>query len=586
VRALNTWGPAALRITGLASLVLLLWNPAIAHRAPAGTAPVVLLDASLSMGARPGHWAQALDTARALAHGGVILRFGRTVAAFDTAPPEDGASRLAPALAAAAARGGPIVIVTDGAIDDRDALPSDVIARSRVVVLGDPAAPDAFVSSVEGPHQVAPRDTVTLRVTFGRSGKREAGSGKSDAILVTSLGGKTLASRKVTLPDSGTVTEDLTLPASRLPSPGWSALEVGLQWAGDSERRDDSRAFPISVTTEPAAVVLGAPPDWDATFLARALGDVVRVPVRYFTQITPGRWNEGVTLAPVTLERVQRALRGARLVVEVGDPSRWLRVTAPAVLLWNSAGGSSGDWYLAPAPSSPLVGALASVPWDSLPPVLAALPASPDSGAIPVLQATRSRRGQAQSVVVVTQSARGRRAVVNVAGLYRWDFRGGASQQAYRATVAGLVDWLLAGGSNASDWAHPDSLDIPAGLPVTWRWTGPGSPRPVGALFAATSGPRTDTLRFGADGRAEVLLPPGTYRYTLADGHGSGLVVVDRYSDEWRPGGGGGATLEDQPGRAAAERVVTDWRERWWLFALAIAAFAAEWVWRRRMGLP
>jgi len=79
------------------------------------------------------------------------------------------------------------------------------------------------------------------------------------------------------------------------------------------------------------------------------------------------------------------------------------------------------------------------------------------------------------------------------------------------------------------------------------------------------------------------LLPPGTYRYTLADGHGRGLVVVDQYSDEWRRGG---ATLEDQPGRVAAERVVTDWRERWWLFALAIAAFAAEWAWRRRLGLP
>jgi len=27
-------------------------------------------------------------------------------------------------------------------------------------------------------------------------------------------------------------------------------------------------------------------------------------------------------------------------------------------------------------------------------------------------------------------------------------------------------------------------------------------------------------------------------------------------------------------------------RDRWWLFAIAIAAFAAEWAWRRRQGLP
>lgn len=581
MRGVNAWGPAALRITGLACLVLLLWNPAITHRAPAGAAPVVLLDASLSMGARPGLWAEALDSARALARGGVILRFGRTVAGFDTAAPGDGASRLAPALTAAAARGGPIVIVTDGAIDDRDALPSDVIARSRVVVLGHAAAPDAFVSSVDGPHQVAPGDTVRLRVTYGKAGSRQLSAVSNKATLSVRLDARVLVTRQVVLPDSGTISADLPFPVSRFPT-GWSTLAVGIQWAGDSESRDDSRAFPIEVTTEPAAVVLGAPPDWDATFLARALGDVARVPVKYFTQITPGRWNEGVTLAPVSLERLQRALRGARLVVEVGDPSRWPRVTAPALLTWNSAGGSTGDWYLAPAPSSPLVGALASVPWDSLPPVLAALPTSPDSGALPVLEATRSRRGQPQAVVLVRQSARGRRAAVNLAGLYRWDFRGGASQQAYRATIAGLVDWLLAGGSTASDWAHPDSLDIPAGLPVTWRWTGPGTPRPVGIALAAPSGALSDTLRFGADGRAELLLPPATYRYTLADGHGRGLLVVDQYSDEWR----GGATLEDQPGRAAAERVVTDWRERWWLFALAIAAFAAEWAWRRRMGLP
>jgi len=27
-------------------------------------------------------------------------------------------------------------------------------------------------------------------------------------------------------------------------------------------------------------------------------------------------------------------------------------------------------------------------------------------------------------------------------------------------------------------------------------------------------------------------------------------------------------------------------RDRWWLFAVAIAAFTAEWAWRRREGLP
>ena len=68
--------------------------------------------------------------------------------------------------------------------------------------------------------------------------------------------------------------------------------------------------------------------------------------------------------------------------------------------------------------------------------MLAASPALPDSGAVSVLEATRSRRGQARPVVLVRQTSRGRRAVVNLAGLYRWDFRGGSSHQAYRALVA------------------------------------------------------------------------------------------------------------------------------------------------------
>lgn len=587
MRRLSAAGPLALRFTGLASLVLLLWNPAFTREAPAGGAPVVLLDASLSMSARPGLWRAAVDTARALARGGVILRFGRQVAAFDTAPPRDGASLLAPALTAAAARGGPIVVVTDGAIQDADALPADLVARSRVVVVPRARPPSAFVASVAGPHQVSPGDTVTLHVTFGRAGMREPGAAASGAQLSVRADGRVLASRRVLLPDSGTETTDLTLSGSRLPASGWSVLDVGIQWAGDSEPRDDSRGFPISVTSEPAAVVIGAPPDWDARFFARTLGDVARVPVRYYTQIAPGKWNEGVTLTPVSLEQVRRALAGARLVVEIGDPGRWPPLppapAAPALVTWNTTGDAAGDWYLTPAGSSPVSGALALAPWDSLPPVLAAIPSLPDSGAIPVLDATLARRGQARPVVTVRETSRGRRAALNLAGLYRWDFRGGASQQAYRTLVAGLVDWLLGGGSGAAGWAHPDSLDVANGLPVPWRWTGPGAPKDLAVtLGGGAAGTVTDTLRFGGDGHAELLLAPGVYRYSLADGHGRGWFVVDRYSAEWHRG----PTLEAQPGRPVADRLIVDWRERWWLFALAIGAFAAEWVWRRRVGLP
>src|SRR5207249_3915336 len=80
-------GLAALRAAALGALVLLLWNPSAARVAAGGAPPLVLLDASLSMAGHGGRWRGALDTARALARGGIIWRFGERVAGFDTLPP-------------------------------------------------------------------------------------------------------------------------------------------------------------------------------------------------------------------------------------------------------------------------------------------------------------------------------------------------------------------------------------------------------------------------------------------------------------------------------------------------------------------
>ena len=145
-----TAGLAALRVGALAALVLLLWNPSTSSVA-AGGESLVLLDASLSMAGHGGSWRGARDTARALARGGVIWRFGDRVAAFDTVPPTDGSSRLAPALDAAAGRGGPIAVVTDGAITDRADLPPDLLRRARIIVL----PPDAWTLIIQAPSRVA-----------------------------------------------------------------------------------------------------------------------------------------------------------------------------------------------------------------------------------------------------------------------------------------------------------------------------------------------------------------------------------------------------------------------------------------------
>ena len=585
-----TLGLAALRATGVGALVLLIWNPT-AVRLGVGDAPrLVLLDASLSMAGQGGHWAAALDTARALARGDVIWRFGARVTAFDTLAPRDGATRLAPALAAAAARGGPVAIVTDGAISDRTDAPADLLRFARIVVL--PRTPffDAFVSDVTGPSRIAAGDTIRLRVSYGTAGKRETGNGKGTAVLGASVAGRRIVSRVVNLPDSGIVSTDLTFPVSRFPFPGWVAVDVRLEGVSDSEPRDDARTVVLRVSAPPSIVLLASPPDWDTRFLAHALEDVAQAAVKVFVAADPGgtRWRDAATLAAVRPGEVARAVHGAALLVEAGDPATFARVTAKgALLVWPLGRRQEGDWYVQPPAASPIAGALAGVAWDSLPPVtalaeLAAISPS-DSSAATALTARLARRGPPRVVIALSQRDGKRRATIAAGGLYRWAFRGGASGEAYRAVVAGLTDWLLAWGAAGGERFLPVTTVTPNGLPLQWRWTAAGEPRDVVVALTTTRGQQQDTLRFDAGGRAELWLPPGEYRYAAAEGPERGLVAVDTYSDEWRPAP---VVVAAQPGAAGGRLAGVALRDRWWLFVVAIAAFAAEWAWRRRQGLP
>ncbi|PYO82602.1 MAG: hypothetical protein DMD65_08160 [Gemmatimonadetes bacterium] len=588
-------GLTLLRATALGTLVLLLWNPAVSRVESGVATPLVLLDASLSMAGQGGGWRAALDTARALAHGGVIWRFGARVTAFDTLPPADGASRLGPALAAAAARGGPVVVVTDGAITDAADLPPDLARGPRIVVV--PRGPffDAFVASVDGPRHVSAGDTIRLSVSYGTAGPKEAGRGKREGTLIVNLSGRRIASHRVVLPDSGVVSTDISLPAS-LFAPGASALEVRLEGASDSEPRDDARTFVLDVSPQPSVVLLAAPPDWETRFLARTLTDVARVPLRAFVAAEPGGstpWRDGATLAAVAAPEVARAVAAARLVIEAGEPATLARFVPPhkgAVLLWPAArrqeGG--GDWYVQPPGPSPLAAALAGAAWDSLPPVTGLVELAPDSAAVVVLTARLGRRGAPRPLVVLSERDGRRRAVVAGAGLYRWAFRGGASAEAYRALMAGLVDWLLAEGAGSRERFVPVTYEVPNGLPLVWRWTGAGAPQDAALSLWEGGRERRDTLRFDAGGRAELRLAPGVYRYAAAappsaGGGERGLVAVEMYSDEWRPAG---PALAPQAGLPAVRVVSGGLRDRWWLFVLAVVALTAEWAWRRRQGLP
>ena len=592
-----TWGLALLRATGTAALLLLLWNPISSRLLPGTTPPLVLLDASLSMAGQGGRWREALDSARLLARGGTIWRFGAAVAAFDSTSPSDGASVLGPGLAAEAAHGGPVVVVTDGSVSDVGTIAPDLLRRLRIVALERPDFYDAFIATVEGAHRIAATDTLRLTVTYGVVGTGETegtgdrGRGTGKAVLVVTSEGRRLASREVLLPDSGIVSTEITLPPSPVPRPGFLVLDLRLEGSPDSEPRDDARLFVVEVNPIPSVVVLASPPDWDLRFFARALAEVARVPVRMFVETEPGqsasgRWRDAATLAPASLAEVKRAVAGARLLVEGGDPAGFGRVPAAADcarLRWPTAGARAGEWYVDAPPPSPLAAGLDGLAWDSLPPAVGVLPASRDSGTVVALTARLARRGAARAVLLLSEG-RTRRAEVAAVGLYRWAFRGGASGEAYRAIVAQLADWLLGeGGRGKGERAMPEAFAVANGLPVVWRWSSAGAPHDLDLTLRTSSAERRDTLRFDATGIAQLRLPPAVYRYALDGGPERGVVAVEMYSDEWRPGA---VALRSQAGASTEPFESVSMRQRWWLFVLVIAAFTAEWAWRRRQGLP
>jgi hypothetical protein len=580
-----------LRGVAVLALILLLWNPASSRLLPAGDQPIVLLDASLSMSGAP--WRAALDTARDYARRrAVVWRFGTAVSAFDSASPATGASQLAPALEAAAGRAGEVVVVTDGELDDVAAIPADLLRRPRVIV--QPRAPflDAYVASVEGPRHITRTDTIRLRVSYGVAGVRGSGFGVRNASITVVDGERRLTSQRVTLPDSGTLSTEVTFPAARIPNPGWSVLEVRLDASGDAEPRDNSRLFAIDVSLEPAAVIFASPPDWEARFLARTLSDVARVPVKVFVETEAGRWRDGATLLPVAPGALTSAAANARLVIAMGEPERARAFTSGAassnaMLLWPTT-GQPGDWYVERPLSSPLTAALAGVIWDSLPPATAVVVQPHDSNpAVAVaLTARLARRGPARAIITLEERNGARVAAVRAAGLWRWAFRGGAAQEGYRSVVAALVDWLLRERGGASrERAAPVALEAPNGLPIVWRWTAspPDTARPLAVTLRSGDTTRTDTLRFDAAGRAELLLPPGVYRYALSGGPEQGVVAVETYSDEWLPHT---PALRAQPGETTSRFGSIGLRDRWWFFVIAIAALATEWAMRRRQGLP
>ncbi|MDP3774715.1 MAG: hypothetical protein Q8Q85_10665 [Gemmatimonadales bacterium] len=459
---------ALLRATAWGAVAALLVNPGCRSAGADGT--TVLLDGSLSMSEPAGdaRWRAAVDTARAIAgRGGRIVLFGDEPRMWaEGATPSANGSRLLPALREAASRGGRVAIVTDGALDDATAVPSDLLGRARIVVLVRPARPDAGIAGLDLPAALRAGDTATATVDIVASGSRPG-----DSVTVElSEQGRVVARVRIGVGAGGNFRRDLRF----VPAPPVGDREVrryearasGI--AGDAEPRDDRRASLSAVTRAGAIALLSDSPDWDSRWLATTLAATAGSPVQVFVRVAGGTWRDARTLTPVSDALVQGAAARASLVVAHGTEAGVEAIARSARRgLWRwptqrrDGGGTPGDWYVMPPEfASPVGAALGGVAVESLPPLEAVLDIRADSIAWTGLTAQLDRRGRSRPVVQGTTFGGRRVVTLGATGLWRWASRGGVAAEGYRALVASLTDWLLEerGGEQSSLVAARDSL--------------------------------------------------------------------------------------------------------------------------------
>ncbi|MBW8773233.1 MAG: hypothetical protein JF590_08095, partial [Gemmatimonadetes bacterium] len=335
------------------------------------------------------------------------------------------------------------------------------------------------------------------------------------------------------------------------------------------------------------AVLLAAPPDWDARQLYATLRDVAALPVKGYFRLGAAGWRSMEDQRRVSADEVGRAAHGADLLVLKGDPGAVVRGGRPrAIWRWPSGEGGEteldGDWYAAPGSGpSPLAGAWSGVAVDSLPPLGRVTPIAPGPRDWIGLAVQLGRRGAERPLIVGRDSAGIRTMLVAGDGLWRWAFRQGTSEEAYRQIVAASVDWLLGAADTASGAARPLRRVVPLGHPLVFARVGAVGAAAVIATFIAPGGSRVDTLKFDGAGRAEVRLAPGRYTYQFQGG-GHGVVAVEPWSEEFVPKAPG---LRPQASVSAAGISRSALRDRTWVYALIVLLLSVEWWLRRRAGL-
>jgi hypothetical protein len=318
--------------------------------------------------------------------------------------------------------------------------------------------------------------------------------------------------------------------------------------------------------------------------LYQTLSEVSDLPVRGFVEIEAGTWRDVGKLLPADPATVRRAAREAELLVLKGSPGEIAAgASARGTWLWPSGAGGeaqlAGDWYAAGRAGSPLSDAFVGLPVDSFPPLGPLTPIEPGDDEWIGLTAQLGRRGAERPVITGRERAGARRVFTAGEGLWRWRFRGGASEASYRALVASAVSWLVQtpGGRTV---ARPVDAVVAADQQVVFAWIGPGAPRAVPVEFRTADSVASDTLRFDGEGRAEVHLSPGVHRYQVEGG--GGTLIVEEWSREFLPAPVALTAREAPTGIGTHPVSGREWLP---LFAACILLFGLEWALRRHLGL-
>ncbi len=572
---------------------------------PQPAAPLVAIDVSASWRRAAGDDSSAVDSLRrqwqsvvsAVASGAdEVMLVGDSLrevapADVDRIVPQDAASAIRPAIDRAAALGRPVLVVTDGEVDDAEAL-ADAPLGSSVRVISRAARLDVALADLTVPAAATAGDTLQIAALVA-SGALATAEGRlrltldgveSGSVMVPVLA--PYATTRVTLP--------LPLPRGARTT----LLQARLEIAGDVEPRNDTLSAFIEIGDRPPAVFVTTAPDLDVREVLVVLRGALAMPTRAYLRLAPGVWREEGSLAPIREEDVRARATAAGLLILHGDTS-WVTAggaSRAARALWTPAPPTAlarageltraPEWYASSAPPSPLSAALSGLPWDSLPPLtLAGLP----RGGVPVLAARLGKRGEAVPAIVARDDGGMRTLVISGSGYAGWSLRGGRSAEAFTALWGTIFDWLAVGRGDLRA-ARPSTSWMRAGEPVRWRRGGPDSlvnvvlaRRRADASSPGVTAP-ADTVRVrfvaGAVEASTAALAPGVYDVRT---NGGASVLVVNASREWIPRA---STATD--GVLSAGALSTDaprLADHWWPFLLALLLLSTEWIARRLVGL-